>query len=349
MRVLIRWLVGTAFAAGAGCLAQAKDSYRDMCDASAAVALGQGYFVVADDEGDVLRVYRRGSAKPRAKVDLSDYLRNRTPNGKSHEADIEGAAAIGERIYWISSHARKGKDGEADPHRRRFFATDIVRDSAQPSVKPAAGAAHESLLDELLADARFAVLAEAAKLKPEEPGGLNIEGLAATPEGGLLIGFRNPLPQGRALVVPLLNPREVIDGGANPVFGELIRLDLGGRGIRSMERVGDATLIVAGPHGDAASSPLKPSFALFRWQGGAGQTPTFVRRLDAGSFRAEALFFDPKAKVLVLLSDDGDAPVGTRKCKDKQVPAAQKTFRGRSLKLSSTARTVWRALKHSAS
>jgi hypothetical protein len=33
-----------------------------MCDASAAVALDADHFVVADDENNVLRIYRRGRA-----------------------------------------------------------------------------------------------------------------------------------------------------------------------------------------------------------------------------------------------------------------------------------------------
>jgi hypothetical protein len=331
MQRLIQQLMVMAGIAGAACAAQAEDRYLGACDASAAVALGQGHFVVADDENNVLRVYRRASPEPVAEVDLTDYLRNRKPGGKPTEADIEGAAAVGERIYWISSHARKGKNGEVDPHRQRFFATDIVRGAGVPTVKPAAGAPYEALLGDLASDARFGVLADAARLKPEADGGLNIEGLAATPEGGLLIGFRNPQPQGRALIVPLRNPRELIDGGARPVFGELIRLDLGGRGIRSLERVGAEYLIVAGPSGEASASPVRPSFALFRWTGAVRQAPVFVRRLDVGSRRPEALFLDPDAGELYLLSDDGDEPVGQHDCKDKQVKPAQKSFRAMAL------------------
>jgi len=37
----------------------------------------------------------------------------------------------------------------------------------------------------------------------KSPGGLNIEGLCATPDGQLLIGFRNPIPDGKALIAPL--------------------------------------------------------------------------------------------------------------------------------------------------
>jgi hypothetical protein len=333
MQRSIQRLVAAVAATTAACLAHAQDSYREMCDASAAVAIGQGRFVVADDEGDVLRVYKRGHAKPVAEVDLIDYLHNRKPSGKNAEADIEGAAAIGQRIYWISSHALKGKDGEVDHHRWRFFATDIASGPSGPTVKPVAAAAHETLLTELLADARFGVLVDAAGHKPEEENGLNIEGLAATPEGGLLIGFRNPRPQGRALIVPLRNPREVIDAAAKPVFSDPILLDLGGRGIRSLERVGNEYLVVAGPHATAAQSPVKPSFALFRWAGGARQAPAFVRWLDAGSFRPEAMFFDPDAQDLYLLSDDGDEPVGAKDCKDKDVARKKKSFRAMSVKL----------------
>jgi hypothetical protein len=56
------------------------------------------------------------------------------------------------------------------------------------------------------AEPRFALLAQAAGQSPEAACGLNIEGLAATAGAALLIGFRNPLDQGRALLLPLLNP-----------------------------------------------------------------------------------------------------------------------------------------------
>ena len=326
---ITRW-VCVACTAAAACTTSADERYRGMCDASAAVGLGQGHFVVADDEGDVLRIYRRGSALPVGTVDLVDFLHNRKPNGKNAEADIEGAAAIGRRIYWISSHALKGQGGEIDPHRRRLFATDIVVGGPSPTVE-AVGTPYESLLDDLLADRRFKLLAKAAQRKPEDEGALNIEGLAAAPDGGLLIGFRNPLPKGRALVVPLRNPAAVIDSGAKPVFGALIRLDLGGRGIRSLERVGNELLIAAGPFGSAASSPVRPAFALFRWSGEATQAPKFVRSLDAGSFRPEALFLDADAHELVLLSDDGDELVGGVDCKAKSVPLDSKGFRASAL------------------
>ncbi|RZL03557.1 MAG: DUF3616 domain-containing protein [Rubrivivax sp.] len=324
----------TPLALGVPCLAQTPDRYIDLCDASAAVAIGKTRFVVADDESNVLRVYERAKPTPVARIDLAAYLKSVKPNGKSAEADIEGAATIGSKIYWISSHARKSSNAEVDPHRWRFFTTDIIQEAQGPTVSPGHGAPYDGLLTELLKDGqRFALLVEAATKKPEAPGGLNIEGLAATPEGQLLIGLRNPQVEGRALVLPLRNPQEVVTGQQKPVFGDLIHLDLGGRGIRSMEHVGGRYLIVAGPFGQAVDVPGRASFALFTWNGQAASKPVLDQEIRAGSFRPEALFHDPHAHELYVLSDDGDEPVDGRECKDKKVPALRKGFRALSIKL----------------
>src|SRR6185295_9197605 len=99
---------------------QNPQMYSDMCDASAAVALDENHFAVADDEGNILRIYKRGEAEPTRDYDVGKFL----GNSKHTESDLEGAARIGDRIYWISSHGRN-REGEVAPHRQRFFATEI--------------------------------------------------------------------------------------------------------------------------------------------------------------------------------------------------------------------------------
>src|SRR6185436_16331903 len=76
-------------------------------------------------------------------------------------------------------------------------------------------------------------LGKASALAPKSAGALNIEALCSTPGQHLLIGFRNPIPERRALIVPLLNPNELIEG-KRARFGEPILLDLGGLGIRDL-------------------------------------------------------------------------------------------------------------------
>ena len=320
MKPYLRCCLAVALAA---CLtsatAQAATVYRGPCDASAATALDADHFVVGDDEHNILHIYRRGQAQPVGRADLSAFLA--TVNGE--EADIEGAAAVGTRIYWITSHARDAK-GRVRPDRHRFFATDVIPGNP-PTLKPA-GQAYARLLDDLLAADTLAPyrLARAAQRTAEAEGGLNIEGLAATPEGTLLIGLRNPLHQGRALLIPLLNPGELIDGG-RARFGAPVEIDLDRRGIRSIERIGTSYVIAAGPTADAGS------FALFRWSGRAGEAAAMITGSDLRDLRPEALFAIPGGKRVQVLSDDGGIRVGGVEC--KKLPAGRQTFRSLTITL----------------
>lgn len=294
--------------------------YRGTCDASAAVALGADHFIVADDERDVLMVYRRGKPEPEATVDLTDYLGNRAPNGKVRESDLEGAARIDHLIYWIASHSRQKQA------RQRLFATS-VEGGAVPTVKPLAAPPYATLVQDLIDEPKFAALQLAAAAKKEdaeEPGALNIEGLAATPEGHLLIGFRNPLRDDRAIVIPIVNPQAVVARGEKPVFGDAILLKLDGRGIRSIERVGERYLIVAGPF-DRGKRDGR-DFTLYAWSGKPGDDPVALRH-DVGGLNPEALFAMPGGTEVEVLSDDGEVEVDGRRCKSDDVPAAKKSFR----------------------
>ena len=297
--------------------AAAVVTYRGLCDASAAVALGADHFIVAGDEDDTLRVYRRGRPEPVRMLPLAAFL-----GSGDKESDLEAAAAVGRRIYWIASHGRNGK-GKPRPERQRFFATDIDPAAQPPGVAPA-GTPYRGLLDDLAAAPTLARLrlGEAAQLAPEAPGGLNIEGLAAMADGSLLIGFRNPIPNGRALLVPLLNPAELVTAatpGRKARFGEPILLELRGRGVRSIERAADGSgfWIVAGPTADAGA------FSLYRWSGRAQDAPRLADGSALAGLRPEALFEWPGSPgALQVLSDDGGVETDGTACKHRP-PAAQ--------------------------
>jgi len=303
-------LLLTSLVAGTGSHAATIETYRGLCDASAAEATDAQHFVVASDEDNVLRLYTRGEPEPIGQLSLDGVL----GTGR-READIEGAARIGSRLYWISSHGRNSS-GKRREERLRLFATDAEDGLLQP-----AGAAYTRLLDDLLAapTLQHLKLDQAAQLAPEAPGGLNIEGLAATPEGGLLIGFRNPIPNGRALVVPLLNPAEVVEHGRTAQFGEPVLLPLRNRGVRSIERIGGAYWIVAGPTAD------RGSFSLYRWSGRAGDAPQLQDSAAFTGLQPEALFAWPGSGELQFLSDDGGLDVAGTPC--KKLPPARQAFR----------------------
>lgn len=311
-----RFLVASlAMAAAMPSLALDVVRYRGMCDASAAVALGADHFVVANDEDNLLRIYRHGRPEPVSTLPLAGFL----GTADDDESDLEAAAQIGNRIYWISSHARN-RNGKARPARQRFFATDLD-DTASPPALRAVGRPVTGLLGSMLAAPAYQSLglAAAATRAPEAPGGFNIEGLAATSDGRLLIGLRSPLSQGRALLLPLENPQQALDGQAVR-WGAPIMLALGGRGVRSIEASGGGFLVVAGPTADEGS------FALYRWSGQPQDAPVPQPAVDLGSLRPEALFALPGSAGMQLLSDDGGVrgPDGVE-CK-KRSPA-ERAFR----------------------
>jgi hypothetical protein len=304
------------------------ERYLGTCDASAAALIaGTSLFVAASDEDATLRIYDTAApGLPVSEHAVAAFLEPVDP--EEQEADIEGAAQVGSRIYWIGSHGRS-KKGKARELRQRLFATDIVFANGRPALRNA-GRPYKALIADLGMAPALAPFklrdAAAAELSPEAAGGFNIEGLAPTPEGGLLIGFRNPLSEDagegirHALVAHLHNPAAVVEHGTSPILTLAGRLDLGGRGIRALEFVAPLGLylIVAGAIDDAGG------FRLFRWSGTVGDAPRAVH-VDLGDLRPEELVVTAcvgREVSLHLLSDDG-----TDAC--KAAAPEQRGFRAR--------------------
>lgn len=294
-----------------------------MCDASGAVALSDRRFVVADDEDNVLRVYdvEQGGA-PLGGTDVSHGLKLPLKKKKkpgsvpvAPEADIEAATRLGDRAYFMTSHGRNSS-GKLKPERLRFFATTAPEDGDIEVI----GEPYDGLLADLLAEPRLESfeLAKAAELPPKAPGGLNLEGMTERKEGGVWLGFRNPIPEGRALVVPLLNPEALITG-KKARFGDPVKLDLAGLGVRSLSSHRDRYLIVAGPFDQGATS------RLFTWDGGARVEP--LDRVSLAGFNPEGFFTPEGRDHIMLLSDDGSVSIDGTDCKRLKDPAA-KRFRG---------------------
>jgi hypothetical protein len=301
-------------------------TYTHTCDASAAVSLDGDRFVVANDEDNVLRIYSRSRpGPPVARLDVSLFLQL---TKKSPEADLEGAARVGNRIFWISSHGTLAS-GKASPDRQRFFATDIRTAGKEATLGPA-GKPYKSLLRDLIREPKLRRfnLARAAESDPEKPGALNIEGLSATPEGHLLIGFRTPLPEGKALVVPLLNPNAVIEGQPASL-GDAILLDLNGLGIRSFDYHEGRFWIIAGHYDN------KVAARLYSWAGGSAE-PRWAKEINLAGFNPEAMLFPVGATAgqFWIISDDGSVSIGGTDCKDVKDPN-QKRFRSYPVTLAS--------------
>lgn len=315
--IFVLLVCSSANLSAAGRLTENFITYHGTSDASAAVAISDDMFIVADDENNVLRIYKTlMSGLPIFSYDLTDFL---DVDQEYPEADIEGATKIGNRIYWITSHGRN-EDGKMRPSRYRFFATDIEVQDDKVSIQPV-GIPCKTLIQNLLkSDAlrnlgldKATRLDEAKLTKKERENlapkkqGLNIEALCATADETVLyICFRNPRPNKKALVVPLYNAYAIIKQSALPVLGKPILWDLNSLGIKSMEYSAfhKAYFIIAGPHNEGRKS------VLYRWSGRIDEQPKLVRNLGNNrDFTPEALICFPNSEKLLVLSDDGSLPV----------------------------------------
>jgi hypothetical protein len=275
------------------------NQHSGMSGASAAIFLDAGRVVVASDEDNRLRVYDPSASQPAITAwDASPWLRL---SGRNTECDLEGAARVGNRIYWIGSHGRN-KEGKYRPNRHRFFATEVMETPQGPRLR-SLGNPCSTLVSAMLTNTALASLHldAAAAMAPDSKGGLCIEALAARPDGSLWIGFRGPLAKGKALLVPLLNPDAILEGQA-PRFGPPTRLDLGGRGLRDMTWTGSEWILVAG-----ATGGDQKGTRLFRWSG-EGRSPIALDLPRLKNVNIEAIAAPPEQPVhrLFLCSDDSN-------------------------------------------
>ncbi|MFD8336083.1 DUF3616 domain-containing protein [Streptomyces solisilvae] len=253
-------------------------------DSSAAVDVGGGYMVVADDESNVLRLYRRdASGAPVRTWDVSSDL------DVDKEIDIEAAARVGDTIYWTGSLGNN-KDGEPKEDRFTLFTTTVSGSGADTEL--AVDGSYQGLREDLVAwdkangDRLGFAKGTADGQVPKQIDGFNVEGLEFAPGSGstAYLGFRAPLVPpaegGEALLVPVTNADELARSGGDKdthaTFGDPITLDLGGLSVRDIRRNDKGQyLIVAGSW--AAEDNSAP-YALYSWDGVAGHQP--VKRLD---------------------------------------------------------------------
>ncbi len=219
--------------------------------------------------------------------------------------DLEGVAIDRSGfIYALTSHSRDG-DGDEKKSRDKLvrFRIDgdrVVETKVVKGLKPALAAAHP-------------VLALAAEIRDvKNSGGLNIEALEISPDQQmLLIGFRSPLLDKRALIARVENPSEVFDAGEPPqIAATLETLDLGGNGIRGMSYIPalGGYLVISGP-----VAREQVHFQLWFWSGQSGGP---VRRVTApglqGFEHAEGIspaVIEGRQRIMIV-SDDGSREEG---------------------------------------
>jgi hypothetical protein len=254
-------------------------------------------------------------------------------DGSPKEVDIEGSTRAGNRIYWLGSHSHAFNATERT-NRARIFATDVSGSGTNTQLKLLAH--YDFLKLDLLAwdatnghgkGANYYGLTDSASIgvDPKSPdgSGFNLEGLCMAPglnnTTNAYIAFRAPLvpPTGAdarsmALFIPVLNFGKITtkqSGPGSARFGPPIELNLGGRGVRSIEGVGTNYLIVAGPPGAGDNLPPPGNFKLFTWNGSSADQPQ-ERAADLTGMNPEGIVEVPAGiwtatNSFQILSDNG--------------------------------------------
>ncbi len=328
-------------------------------DASTALALANNFMLVGDDEASVLRVYSRDGGAAVKEISYDSFL-----NLAGKEADLEGSTRIGDKLYFIGSHGNN-KSG-VDQDNREWIASATLTGTGADTALAFTGkyTGLEAVLSTWdssnahgLGANHFGITAGAQSGTPESNISLGIEGLTVSPDNSSLwIGFRAPVTGGaalnKALIVQISNIDAVL-GGNNavaPVFGAAIELDLGGRGIRSIEKnAAGQYVIIAGPAG-TASTDVADDFRLYTWDGSVagGQATHLVQNavnLDAilaatgGSFESIVTVPDNLAagNYIQLLQDNGDTVWAGQTQASKDLPVAQQKFAGNWIALGGAA------------
>jgi hypothetical protein len=219
--------------------------------------------------------------------------------------DLEGLALDRAGfVYAITSHSRdddgKEKKSREKLVRFRIEGNRVVNPKVVDGLKHAMTARHP-------------LLAAAAKVQDVKTGGgLNIEALEISPDPQrLLIGFRSPLSDGRAVIASVENPTEVFEADEAPrIAVALEEIDLGGQGIRGLSYIPSIGeyVVIGGP----MSRPQAP-FDLWLWSGRQGASARRVTVPGQQGFkRAEGVgpaVIDGK-QCIIIVSDDGDRKAG---------------------------------------
>lgn len=309
-RPTARWFTGTA-------------------DASTMQTLFASFFAMASDTDQGIRLYNgAASGAPLENASLLTAPSGPPLNldGSGGEVDIEASTGIfsptSVRMVAIGSHSNSS-GGALRPNPQRLFAADVNMITFALSfvgyyehLRTDLVAWDSSSAHGLGADYFGLAASAAAGVVPEAANGFNIEGLAIAPGSTTAyVGFRAPLvpaPGGslpsrtHALIMPITNLNTLVSGGqpaGTAAFGAPIRLDLGGRGVRSIEcRDSVGCIIVAGAPDSAAN------FALYTWSGNPADAPQ-LRAADLSGLTPEGFNGVPATlnatETISVISDSG--------------------------------------------
>lgn len=226
-----------------------------------------------------------------------------TRDFKTKLNDLEGVTSDNHGyVYAITSHSKTDK-GNLSKSRMKLLRFKIKENSAD-DVK-----VFKNLMISLNEDEKLQSSIKEKTGENVDFSNINIEGLEYYPKKKqLLLAFREPVINGKSMIIPIENPKGVFSKEKPPKFGKAIFLDLKGGGIRSIDYdQDDDSFIIAN---EIKNKNGKYKSQLWSW---SGEENEYAKKMDLPEVlnlknveAVDSIMINGEKKLL-LMSDNGNA------------------------------------------
>ena len=272
-----------------------KEKFYNIFEPSGATTLPDGKVLIVEDEGHA-KALKLLEIEPNANIsEIGNlYLRKKMKKFfKKNVEDLEGVTSNANTVYAITSHSLT-RTAKRKAEREQFLMF-TYNDGAMESLH-----SYGALKSDL--HSRFPKIFVTNLFQSDR---INIEGLA-TDDKSLLLAFRAPTVNTKALLIPIKNPKKVFLEDEKPKFGQAIYLDLDGDGIRAItyDKKKNGYWIISGSSNDRMGT-----FTLWFWDKKKGTLSMVKNQPDIGYGEGVTLVNTHSDKpALLIVDDDGKKP-----------------------------------------
>jgi hypothetical protein len=274
---------------------------ENSSDDSSAIDVGDGYFLVADDEKNNIGLYN-GAVSGREVAQFAPP----SGSGADSEEDLEASAQKGNQVYFFGSEGNDKSGVSTSSDREIVWSATLSGSGANTTLTK--GVFVSGFRSDLVTWDQnhgnwFGLTAGTAKGElPELLNGLDLEGAEFSPDGSeLYLGMRAPIaptspgtpqtPGGDAVIFTVTNFDAIMaaktDGQTVPhwQFGDPILLNLDGQSIREIRKNGDNQYLIisgqAGTEGGPTQLSGPAGNMLWAWDGQPGDQPQLLSNSQA--------------------------------------------------------------------
>jgi len=280
-----------------GNVAYKKDKFYNIFEPSGATTMPDGKVLIVEDERSenpirMLDVKDSGDVVEIGNIYIDKKIKKIF---KKRVEDLEAITSNGNIVYAITSHSLNKS------HKRKSSREKLI------SFVYDDGKMRDFHIYDTLKDDLYKNYIDFFKNGIFGIEDISIEGLCMDANNSsLLIGFRSPVIDGKAVVIAIKNPREVMLGKEKPKFSKPNSLSLNGLGIRDMtyDAQRDGYWIIAG-----GSNDRNFNFQLWFWDNKTKKVSFVKNHPYIGYGEGITIIHkDTKKSALLIVEDDGLKP-----------------------------------------